>query len=326
MPKISISGIVSAAPVQGATVTAYALKDDGTTGESLATATTDATGSYSMSVPQATVLLVATGGSYREEATGATVQVGDRKLRAAAVITDLSTTVAINSLTDMAAARAIASLAGSTDAKTAVRPMTSQAKGRLAADGNLAAAAVAAANAAMASLIGIADLLVVLPADPTKPLTVNSSSAEAIVAYYLAAISQTAKNGGSSSLDVTVSIGTALINGDTSFWNIVLTAGTQFVASAGNLAHFTIPPIPPIPPQLNTPVGTPPPTPNWSLVPATPTGLPAIPQMPEIPPPVAVPGTFPTAPPFAAPTTPGDITPPAMPTLYPTVAMPPPPK
>ncbi len=65
-----ISGYVVKGPVSGATVTAYGLLGDLSRGDELATTTSDASGFYGLSLPAyaGDVLLVATGGSYSEEA------------------------------------------------------------------------------------------------------------------------------------------------------------------------------------------------------------------------------------------------------------------
>ena len=65
-----LSGYVLKGPVSGATVAAFKLHADLTTGDTLATATTDETGFFGLTLPpyNGDVLLVATGGSYVEEA------------------------------------------------------------------------------------------------------------------------------------------------------------------------------------------------------------------------------------------------------------------
>jgi hypothetical protein len=70
---VDISGYVIKGPVSGATVTAYGLLGDLSRGDELATTTSDTSGFYGLSVPEyaGDVLLVATGGSYVEEALAA---------------------------------------------------------------------------------------------------------------------------------------------------------------------------------------------------------------------------------------------------------------
>ncbi len=66
----TLSGYVLKGPVSGATVTASKLRGDLTPGDTLATATTDDSGFFGLTLPpyNGDILLVATGGSYAEEA------------------------------------------------------------------------------------------------------------------------------------------------------------------------------------------------------------------------------------------------------------------
>lgn len=67
---VDISGYALKGPISAATVTAYALRADMSRGDALATTTTDDTGYFGLSLPaySGAVLLVATGGTYAEEA------------------------------------------------------------------------------------------------------------------------------------------------------------------------------------------------------------------------------------------------------------------
>ena len=56
LDKIGISGVVSAGPVGGATVTAYALNSDGSKGSQLASGTSDSNGKYAISIRYLNVL------------------------------------------------------------------------------------------------------------------------------------------------------------------------------------------------------------------------------------------------------------------------------
>jgi hypothetical protein len=83
-----VTGVVFVAgPVSGATVTAYALGDDASRGEALATATTDSTGAFALAMPTYSghLLVASTGGSFPDPATGITVQVGGNELAATVV-------------------------------------------------------------------------------------------------------------------------------------------------------------------------------------------------------------------------------------------------
>lgn len=74
-PTNQISGSVVSGPTNGATVTAYVLNPDGSNGNAIGTAITDATGAFSMSLtenPRGMIRLVATGGTFTSEADGST--------------------------------------------------------------------------------------------------------------------------------------------------------------------------------------------------------------------------------------------------------------
>ncbi|CAM6000753.1 unnamed protein product [Sphagnum balticum] len=60
----SITGTVSAGPLNGATVTAYSLNPDGTQGSQLGTTTTDSNGNFTLtaSAQYGSLEIVATGG------------------------------------------------------------------------------------------------------------------------------------------------------------------------------------------------------------------------------------------------------------------------
>ena len=78
--NVGINGAAVKGPVTSATITAYAVDSNGTrSGAPLGSVTTDANGNYSLSLnpdSAGTVLLVLTGGSYVDEATGNTIALG----------------------------------------------------------------------------------------------------------------------------------------------------------------------------------------------------------------------------------------------------------
>jgi len=119
-----VSGSVIKGPVSGATLTVYALNTDGTYGAVLGTGITDATGNFSFSLTAphtGPAALVATGGTYTSETTGATVSGAGSSLCAMAI--DLSagaTGLVITPLSDMVCARAAALAAGGTPLPTAI--------------------------------------------------------------------------------------------------------------------------------------------------------------------------------------------------------------
>ena len=76
-----ISGRVTKGPVGGATVTAYAINDNGTMGSMIGSAVTDSMGNFTLSASphSGPVMLQMSGGSYKDEATGnvMTMHTGD---------------------------------------------------------------------------------------------------------------------------------------------------------------------------------------------------------------------------------------------------------
>ena len=102
-PDTVISGVVSKGPVDGATVRMYSITN-GAKGDMIGTATTGADGSFTMNVGQHTGPMMAevTGGSYTDEATGQTVQMGGMMIRAAATSMSGNAPMAITPFTEMA--------------------------------------------------------------------------------------------------------------------------------------------------------------------------------------------------------------------------------
>ncbi|ACL64299.1 hypothetical protein A2cp1_0948 [Anaeromyxobacter dehalogenans 2CP-1] len=170
----TLSGAVVLGPVAGATVRAYALSG-GTQGALLGEATADAAGRFDVSIGHhaGPVMVVATGGSFVDEATGASMALG----------------------TGDALACAIPSVAA--DAATAgihVTPLTSMARARAAAmPGGMTEANVAAANAAVGAYFQAGDVLRVAPMDPTAAgAGAGATQDERAYGMALAAMSQEA--------------------------------------------------------------------------------------------------------------------------------------
>ena len=107
---IQVSGMVSLGPVDGATVKAFNVNQDGSRGSELGQGTTDANGKYSLDLPAQAqdrpMEIVATGGTYEEEASGAEVEVGSEEMVALVGTSNNRSEVAVTVLTDIAAERA----------------------------------------------------------------------------------------------------------------------------------------------------------------------------------------------------------------------------
>ena len=185
-----INGAVVKGPVGNATVTAFALAG-GQVGAQIGTATTDASGRFTMNIGSyaGTVMLRASGGSYKDEATGQTMSMGTPDVMTAAmpsVAAGTTTTVQVTPLTGMAQAMAQRMGGGMTDAN------------------------VAAANAAMGAYFSVSDILHVQPMNPL--VTGSGATASQDARNYgmtLAAMSQLAKTAGMSASSALV---TAMMN------------------------------------------------------------------------------------------------------------------
>jgi DNA-binding beta-propeller fold protein YncE len=109
---IKVSGAVVDGPVAGATISAYAVSAAGVVATTaLATATTSATGSYSLTLPAGTtgtVLIASTGGTFIDDATGKTVDAPTLKALIPDVSAGSSVTAQLTPLTTIAAQLALA--------------------------------------------------------------------------------------------------------------------------------------------------------------------------------------------------------------------------
>lgn len=172
----SISGSVTKGPVANATVMAYGIAG-GTMGAQLGTTTTDASGNFTLPVGAhaGPVMLRANGGSYKDEATGATMAMGAG---------DVMTAV-------MPAMAAGANVNG-----IQVTPLTSMAQARAQnMAGGMTPANIHAANAAMGNYFMVSDILHVHPMDPLAPGSGAGAGTDARnYGMTLAAMSQYAKS------------------------------------------------------------------------------------------------------------------------------------
>ena len=174
----TLSGTATKGPVSGAAVKAFAISN-GARGSQLGSATTDASGNFTMTMGAYTgpVMLQVRGGSYLDEATGVRMNMLDAD--------ELTCVVPAVTVT-----------AGSTTAGVQVTPLTSMAQ----AWAEHMAGGMTTANATMAnSRIGAAyvgpgaDIVMMHPIDPTVAGSANGASIEAKnYGMMLAAMSQAA--------------------------------------------------------------------------------------------------------------------------------------
>jgi hypothetical protein len=241
-----ISGAAVKGPISGGTVTAYAITN-GTIGKQLASVTTDSQGNYNISIGDyaGSIILQMSGGTYVDEATGATVTMAPGDVMTA-VMTSLSTGTAVTGiqitpLTSMAQAMAYNMAGGMTDAN------------------------IAAANAAIGNYFMVSDIL---HTQPMNPLVLGSGTGAnqnmrnygisiAAMTQYAANIGMTSPSGIVTSMmndawDGTMNGmmgGTQIIMGGMGGWTMMQpTAGTsslatammQFMLSAMNRSGLTI--------------------------------------------------------------------------------------
>ena len=83
----TVSGTAAKGYVANADVEIYAYLETGARGQLLASTVTDAKGKYSARVThRGPVEVVVSGGSYKDEASGATVDLGNHELRAIVIV------------------------------------------------------------------------------------------------------------------------------------------------------------------------------------------------------------------------------------------------
>lgn len=186
----TISGTAVKGPVNGGTVTAYAITG-GAMGSQLATATTDASGNFSMSIGTYTgpVMLQMSGGTYTDEGTGTTMTMisGD-------VMTAVMSTVA----------------AGATVSGIQLTPLTSMAQTMAAhMTGGMTDANIGTANTNVGKYFSVTDILHTMPMDPLVSGSGSGSQDAINYGMCLAAMSEYAKSIGMTSSSAIV---TAMMN------------------------------------------------------------------------------------------------------------------
>ena len=174
----TIAGSAVKGPVSGATVTAYTVNGSGMRGFAVGSSTTtDAQGSFAVTVPLAggPVMLTVTGGTYTDEATGASVTLAPGQMMSAV----------------------LPSLAAGT-ASVQVTPLTAMAQAMAAGmPGGMTTANIDAANAAVGSYFMVGDIVHTRPMNPlVSGAATGATGAMMNYGVALAAMSQYAKDAG----------------------------------------------------------------------------------------------------------------------------------
>ncbi len=174
-PTTTVSGVASKGIFTAGQVKVYALNVDGSKGALLKTASINGDGSYSANIGAYTgAVITEASGSYRDEATGATMQVTDASpLRAAVQNASGDLKMAITPLTEIAVRK--------------VEDPTS---------GKIAVASVDASNAGVANAFHIADIITTQPIDATVAAPAAATQTQKEYSLALAALSQMMQTNG----------------------------------------------------------------------------------------------------------------------------------
>ena len=215
-PKMNINGIVSKGPIGGATVTVYALNSDGTAGEILGTAITEADGRFAVEIEDYTgnVLVVSSEGQYTDEATGETKE--NPGLRTALDNVKETNYVAVTALTEIAARRAEGA-------------------------GGLITGNINDANTFVTDMIGNIDIVSTFPADVLEPSSASATENEKKYGLILAGMSQMVVDGAAPTIsDVMTNISND-INDDQldQTGSALVTAVDTFASSSDNFTGMT---------------------------------------------------------------------------------------
>ncbi|WP_136515100.1 hypothetical protein [Geomonas edaphica] len=219
----TVNGVASKGPINGGAVSVYAVNADGTRGALLGTGTTGSDGVYKVQnlSYKGNLIVIVTGGTYLDEATGATTN--NTVLKAALPSASGSVNVAVTPLTDIA-----------------FKQMSSAA-------GGFTTANITNSNAVVSTAFGV-DIIGTQPVDVTDATEVSSASSQAAIDYgvALAAISQMVHSGAAS--DVKDAIG--MIQSD-------LSAETPMLSTTGGalsqaIVDLTSGPEPMLAPTIST--------------------------------------------------------------------------
>ena len=195
-----INGLASKGPITGGTASVYSITN-GQMGNLLATATTASDGTFTANIGayNGPVMVQVTGGSYTDEATGKTVQMGSLMLRTA-----------------------IGAAAGNVN--VAVTPLTEAAVQYM--NGNLTSNMILLANSLIATKFGMSDIVQTFPQNVLSSANAAANSSQTYYGLTLAAMSQMAASNNLSISTIMSDIVTDLANTSSS--------GTQAFTSLMN--------------------------------------------------------------------------------------------
>jgi hypothetical protein len=227
---ITIGGSAIFGPVNGATVSIYAVDSSGNLASTpLATGTTDSSGNYSINLdspPSGPIAVQLTGGSYAEEAGGATVSLSNKTYTTLLPsVSDASSySAALGPLPDMAYQKFAAQMQSGLPGGTTIEQLVTN------------------SNYQVSQAFGLPDIVGVVPANPYGTIPNDATGQYALV---LAAISKAANTAGTDSTAMAAAYAKALLqNGN------LAGMGAQTVKnSQGNNVSIT-------PPSMSSLAGT----------------------------------------------------------------------
>ena len=294
----TVTGNAMLGPVDGATVTAYALAEDGSLDTSvvLGTATTDSNGEYTLTIPNsalpvdAPIGLEMNGGTYTEESSGDTVDLSGKSYTTLLASVDKSSSVnaAVGPLPDMAFKKFKAQMDAGLPPDSTMKKLVTD------------------SNYQVSQAFGISDVVGVLPANTYGTIPDDTRGQYALV---MAAISKAAHTAGTDSTAMADAYGKSLLDhGD---FSAVGSGSVDVKDATGHAVSFTPPSLSNLattvtqigagsitlpgvkPPETFSPPNfkeAPPTTAPPAYVPGTPPKLPPI-EKPNVPSTPAAPGT-----------------------------------
>ncbi len=181
-----INGLASKGPISGGTASVYSITN-GQMGNLLATATTASDGTFTANIGAYNGLLMVqvTGGSYTDEATGKTLQMGSLMLRTAVGAAAGNVNVAVTPLTE-----------------AAVQYM----------NGNLTSNMILLANSLIATKFGMSDIVQTFPQNVLSGANASANSSQTYYGLTLAAMSQMAASNNISISTIMSDVATDLAN------------------------------------------------------------------------------------------------------------------
>lgn len=228
--NISIGGSAIFGPVDGASVSVYSVNSNGSLASTpLASGVTDANGNYNINVgsaPSGPVAIQLSGGTYVEEASGATVSLANKTYTTLlpSVEANSSYSAALGPLPDIAYQKFAAQIQAGLSSGTTVQQL------------------VINSNYQISQAFGLPDVVGVVPSNPYGAIANNANGQYALV---LAALSEAAHNAGTDSTAMAEAYAKTFLNNG----NLVSMSAQSVTNSQGSPIMIT-------PPSMSSLAGT----------------------------------------------------------------------